>query len=227
MLDTIVSGTKRVLEFAAARGIKSLLLISSGAVYGRQPTHLSKIPESFAGGPYVNSPYSAYGEGKRMAELLCTIEGKAQGIETKIARCFTFVGPHLPLDVHFAAGNFLRDAIAGRPIIVKGDGTPCRGYMHPADLVVWLLTILVNGQDNRPYNVGSDEALSIAELAFRIASLAGGNHPVEIRGLSTSQAAQRYVPQTDRANHELGRRIEIGIDQALQRTIKWLREAAA
>lgn len=226
MLDTIVSGTKRILEFAASGSIKSLLLLSSGAVYGRQPPNLLKIPESFAGGPDVNSARSAYGEGKRMAELLCAIAAAQQGIKTKIARCFTFVGPHLPLNAHFAAGNFLRDAVAGGPIIIEGDGTPCRSYMHPADLVVWLLTILVDGQSNRPYNVGSDQVVSVAGLASCIAELAGGNLPVELRGHHTEEETKCYVPQTGRAKHELGLEVTIVLEEALRSTIRWLRGPA-
>lgn len=225
MLDTIISGTRKVLEFAAAGGIKSLLLISSGAVYGRQPGGLSKIPESFTGGPDVNSPYSAYGESKRMAELLCAVAAKLHDINAKIARCFAFVGPHLPLDAHFAAGNFLRDALAGGPIVINGDGRPSRSYMHPADLMVWLLTILVRGQSNRPYNVGSDQSISIAELASRIASLVPGEPLIDIRSQPTGRPAHRYVPATDRARHELGLEIRIDLDQSLRRTVDWLREA--
>jgi len=224
MLDAIVNGTKRVLEFAQSSAVTSVLLTSSGAVYGRQPEQLSRIPESFAGGPDINSSDSAYAEGKRMAELLCAITAEQRGVSIKVARCFSFVGPHLPLDAHFAAGNFLRDSIAGRPIIINGDGTPRRSYMHPADLVIWLLTILCDGQSSRPYNVGSDEEVSIFDLASRIAALSGGNCPVVIRRELSDRSAQDYVPQTERARHELGLETTIDLNQTLRRTLIWLKE---
>ncbi|HET6344811.1 MAG TPA: NAD-dependent epimerase/dehydratase family protein, partial [Myxococcota bacterium] len=123
MLDTIVAGTRRVLELARERGAEAFLLTSSGAVYGRQPADLHHIPETFTGGPDPLDPGAAYGEGKRLAESLCAAFGRAHGLACKIARCFAFVGPHLPLDTHFAAGNFLRDGQAGGPIRVGGDGT--------------------------------------------------------------------------------------------------------
>ncbi|MCP5249202.1 MAG: NAD-dependent epimerase/dehydratase family protein [Candidatus Accumulibacter sp.] len=225
MLDTIVCGTRRVLDFATSAGIKSLLLVSSGAVYGRQPPELQHVPETLVGGPDVNSPHSAYAEGKRVAELLCAIAEKQCGIHTKIGRCFTFVGPHLPLGAHFAAGNFLRDAVAGGPIIVSGDGTAYRSYMYPADLVIWLMTILVRGKNNRPYNVGSDQSVSIAELAHRIANTVGSNRRLEVRGQPSGKAPERYVPHTGRARVELGLDTTISLDTALQRTFTWLTKA--
>jgi len=111
---------------------------------------------------------SAYGEGKRVAELLCALAAWETGIACVIARCFAFIGPHLPLDAHYAAGNFLRDALKGGPINIISDGRPVRSYLYMADLMVWLMILLVKGQSCRPYNVGSDEAVSLAELAASI-----------------------------------------------------------
>src|SRR5208282_918982 len=104
MFDTIVEGTRRALQFSIASSVSRFLLVSSGAVYGNQPPHLTHVNESFEGGPDPLNPAFAYAEGKRAAEMLCTLTASS-GLEIKIARCFTFVGPYMQLDAHFAIGN--------------------------------------------------------------------------------------------------------------------------
>ncbi|HEY4051567.1 MAG TPA: NAD-dependent epimerase/dehydratase family protein, partial [Acidobacteriaceae bacterium] len=165
MLTTILAGTERALDFAATHGTEKFLLTSSGAVYGKQPSDLTHVPENYSGGPDPLDPASVYAEGKRTSELMCALSQKTNGVGCKIARCWAFVGPHLPLDTHFAIGNFIRDAMAGTPIHIQGDGTPHRSYLYAADLAIWLWTILFRAPALRPYNVGSEESVSILDLA--------------------------------------------------------------
>jgi len=225
MLDTIVAGTRRALDFAARCGANKFLLTSSGAVYGKQPPAMTHVAEEYAGAPDVSTPRSAYGEGKRLSELLCAIHGARHGIETKIARCFAFVGPHLPLDAHFAIGNFIRDALAGGPIVVNGDGTPFRSYLYAADLAAWLWTILLRGADNRPYNVGSSQAVTIAETAAAVSRALGENSLVTIaQKPAPGQPAQRYVPDISRAVGELQLDQWTQLDDAIRATARWHRQ---
>ena len=222
MLDAIIGGTRRVLDFAAQCGVKKLLLTSSGAVYGKQPPELTHIPEDYLGAPDPLLPGSAYGEGKRVSEHLCAVHALRYGYEVKIARCFAFVGPHLPLDAHFAIGNFIRDALAGGPIQINGDGTPLRSYLYAADLAVWLWTILFRAPSARAYNVGSSEALSIAELARMIIGLHPGTLPVQVsRSATPNGIFTRYVPDARRAGAELGLGNKFDLPWALNQTLSW------
>jgi dTDP-glucose 4,6-dehydratase len=228
MFDTIVDGTRRTLEFARHCGVRKFLLTSSGAIYGKQPPEVTHIPEDHLGAPDPIDPRSAYGEGKRAAETLCTLFSKQYGIDTRIARCFAFVGPYLPLDVHFAIGNFIRDGLKGGPIVVEGDGTPQRSYLYAADLAIWLWTILFRGQNNRIYNVGSEEGVSISELAHMVAASFSPEVGVIVRGKpDLRKAPERYVPSTARANRELGLAPWISLSAAIARTIAFHRDPVA
>jgi nucleoside-diphosphate-sugar epimerase len=223
MFDTIVGGTHRTLEFAHRAGARRFLLTSSGAVYGRQPADLTHVAEDYAGAPDPADASQVYGEGKRAAETLCALHADAD-LQPTIARCFAFVGPYLPIDVHFAVGNFIRDALQGRPIRVRGDGTPYRSYLYAADLAIWLWTILLRGQPLRPYNVGSEAAISIGELAHRVAQTLTAGSAVEISTPAhPGRPAERYVPSSGRIQRELGVKVTVDLDDALMRTAKWHR----
>jgi nucleoside-diphosphate-sugar epimerase len=230
LLETIVEGTRHTLEIAAHAAVGRVLLLSSGAVYGRQPAELTHVPESYLGGPDPLDPLQAYAEGKRIAELLGAIYARDHGLDVVTARAFAFVGPYLPLDAHFAVGNFMRDALASDTIRVGGDGTPYRSYLHAADLAVWLWTLLARGQSGRAYNVGSEESVTIRELADAVARAAAtvGRHPtVSIaRSADATTPPTRYVPSTRRAREELGLRAHISLDEGLTRTFTWLAERA-
>jgi dTDP-glucose 4,6-dehydratase len=171
------------------------------------------------------SPAAAYAEGKRVAELLAAIAHRSHNTHATIARCFAFVGPHLPLDRHFAIGNFLRDALGGGPIVVRGDGRSRRSYMYAADLAAWLWTILHRGQACRPYNVGSDCTVSVLEAAQAVAALREEPAAVHVEGnTSGSLAASNYAPAIERARRELGLEIETDFQTALARTYAWLKQ---
>jgi len=225
MRETIVGGTRRALEFAKSCGAKDFLFTSSGAVYGRQPDEMTHIPEDYEWAPSPAS--SAYAEGKRAAEALCAEYAKRCGIRTKIARGFAFVGPCLPLDAHFAVGNFIRDALRGGAIEVRGDGTPYRSYLYAADLAAWLWTILLRGESCRPYNVGSEHRVSILELARSVAKALKPGMPIHVeKAPEPGKPPEQYVPSTQRARSELGLRETVGLEEAVRRTADWALHAS-
>jgi dTDP-glucose 4,6-dehydratase len=155
------------------------------------------------------------------------LQAVRNGISVKVARCFAFVGPHLPLDAHFAIGNFIRDAMSGGPIHIRGDGTAVRSYLYAADLAAWLWTILVAGKSGQAYNVGGAEAVAMAELARLVRDeLAPG---AQIRRDQTQQPGQtvdRYVPDVTRAAIELQLKPRITLEDAINRTADWARRCA-
>ncbi len=219
--DADLLATTRVLEFARTHGARRLLFTSSGAVYGTQPAEIEGISEEFAGAPDTMSAKSAYGEAKRASEFLCAQFSRQFGFAALIARMFAFVGPHLPLN-EFAVGNFVRDAVEGRTIQIESDGSTVRSYLYAADLAIWLWTILAKGESARPYNVGSQHAVSIRELAKLVACVAGGGSKVEVLG-RPGVPSTRYVPEVLRAEKELGLAVHVSLEESLGRTIAWHR----
>jgi nucleoside-diphosphate-sugar epimerase len=220
MLDTVLLGTRNVLGLAASKGVGRALFTSSGAVYGRQPWDLERIPDDWPGAPDCTNPGSAYAEGKRAAENLCAIFSSQHGLPVSIARCFAFLGPYLPLDTHFAIGNFIRDAMQGGPLIVNGDGTPFRSYLYASDLTAWLWHLLVRGESTVAVNVGSEESISIGELADRVARTLGGVEYRVLKSPEPGRKPERYVPGTSRAR-DLGLEQTVSLEEGILRTARW------
>jgi dTDP-glucose 4,6-dehydratase len=222
MISSIFDGTRNTLEFAASHKTRKFLMIGSGAVYGVQPAVVSHLPESYLGGPDPCSPSSAYGEAKRAAEALCAAYATPTGLECKIARCFAFVGPHLPLEGNYAIGNFIQSVLTSQPIRIRGDGTPLRSYLYATDLIVWLLTTLAKASSMQPINIGSCQAISIRELAGEVKASLKSNVDIEILGSALSGVSPaQYVPSVQRAYDDLGLRQTVALREGIRRTAEW------
>ena len=207
MTSTVVEGTRHVLDFAKTCGARKILLTSSGAVYGPQTAPVGEDAPC--------APVTAYGKGKLEAERMCI----ASGLDAKIVRCFAFTGPFLNRDIHYAIGNFIRDCLAGEPIIIKGDGTPRRSYLYADDLVEWLFAVLDRGASGRPYNVGSPEGLSIRDLAERVRAALGAKNDIRVLGVPVPDTPPSvYVPDVSRAIRELGLRVTVDFAAAVRRS---------
>ena len=219
MYSVITEGTRHLLEFARRCEARRLLYISSGAVYGTQPPGLRHIPETYEG-----IPTTAYGRGKKASEQLC-LDASTGHFKCVIARPFAFVGPYLPLDTHFAIGNFIRDCLDNRPIVIRGDGTPLRSYLYAADLAEWLWTLLLRGANGRTYNVGSSEAISIHDLASLVRECAGTQNEILVQEQAKAGILPaRYVPSVARIQHELGLIPRCSLSDGIRRTLAWHRK---
>ena len=209
MTSVIVDGTRRIVDFAKISGCRKILFASSGAVYGPQIALVQESADC--------NPATAYGRGKLVAEKLL-IES---GFDVKVARCFAFAGPYLPRTIHYAIGNFVQNCMDGEPIVINGDGTPLRSYMDADDLVEWLFAILERGESGRPYNVGSDQAIPIRDLAEMVRRVLGSKSEILVKGKPSPDVQPSvYVPSISRVRDELGLQVRIPIEQAILRMIK-------
>lgn len=221
MFDTVLEGTRRALDFAVEKRIPRILNLSSGAVYGPQPFDLMQVREDWLGAPDCRHAVNSYAEAKRAAEMLCAIYEKQFSLNITTARIFSLLGPYLSIDTHFAAGNFIRDAIEGKKIIVKSSGSAVRSYLYATDLTAQLWRLLLCGERGQAYNVGSSEAISIRDLATRVAELLG-REGFEIFGQDDKGwNPGRYVPDVSLILEDLGLSQKISLDEALLRTALW------
>ena len=220
--DRELGATRRVLAFVREQGVKRVLFTSSGAVYGRQPSEMTHMPEEYAGAPSTVDTNTGYGHAKRASEFLFTSHAERLGFTAVIARLFAFAGPYLPINSNFAIGNFVRDVLVGGPVKIAGDGTPVRSYLYAADLAIWLWHLLVRGEGSRPYNVGSPEEINIADLAELTVQTLSPETPVEIAQKPKPDGpVARYVPCVRRAANELGLRPLIALPEQLRRMYEW------
>jgi nucleoside-diphosphate-sugar epimerase len=222
--EKILAGTRRALEFAAIHGVQRLLLTGSGAQYGAIPPEFSEgISESSLLACDPTKAGSAYGEGKRLSELLAALHAERSGLEVINTRCFAFVGPGLALDGHFAIGNFLQDALQGHDIRMASAGAATRSYLYGADLAVWLAILLTEAAAGSTINVGSDRPVTILGLATKVRDLVDGQRQVRVGPARVGEERHLYLPRVDQAR-QLGLDVWTGLDEAILRTAQWHRE---
>jgi nucleoside-diphosphate-sugar epimerase len=222
--SNIIRGTLNYCELAKKFNQKSkIVYVSSGAVYGTQPHDLEKIPEDFdfLDAEQLSESKRDYAYAKRDSEKAINDLGN-YGLDVSIARCFAFLGPWLPLDQHFAIGNFINDGLNNRKIKVISKHKVYRSYMYADDLVEWLMKIAEKSNPSCPiYNVGSDQEILIDELASKIGDFF--HQETEIP-LYSSQEIDRYIPDTHKAKKDLDLNLKYDLEGSIFRTIKILRK---
>ena len=221
MISIIVDGQRAILNACNHKSLRGILFLSSGAVYGRQPRDNEFLVESYPGAPSTTESRNAYHESKRFAELLGSVWADTSDSRFVIARLFAFLGPHLPMDQHFAAGNFIGSVLQGVPPSLSSQGTSIRSYQYPSDMTAWLWALLSRGRSKEAYNVGSMEAISIRQLAERVLSLSNIGSQTLTYDPSSPDDFSRYVPSTSKIQDELKVKNRISLDDAITRTITW------
>jgi dTDP-glucose 4,6-dehydratase len=215
-------GTHNMLGLALNKGAR-FLLASTSEVYGDPLVHPQ--PESYWGNVNPIGPRGCYDEAKRCAEAFAMAYNRAHGLETRIVRIFNTYGPRMRLNDGRVLPNFVTQALAGQDITVYGDGSQTRSLTYVDDLVAGLLAVL-EGPDEMPFNIGSQDEVTMVELAEIIRRATGSASKIVFRPLPQDDPRQRR-PDTTRARTILGWAPKVSMDEGLHRTVEYFREALA
>jgi dTDP-glucose 4,6-dehydratase len=191
-------------------------------VYGDPLEHPQR--ETYWGNVNPIGPRSVYDESKRFAEAVTMAYRRDRGVDTAIVRIFNTFGPRMRVDDGRAIPAFMSQAIADLPLTVAGDGSQTRSLCYVEDTVEGLLA-LVASDETGPVNVGSDDEVTMLELAERVRDLAGSASTVEFVGLPEDDPKVRRA-DTTLARERLGWEPRVGLDEGLKRTLEWFREQA-
>lgn len=221
-IETFYKGTQGILDAATRLGdLKKIVHISSHLVYGKNESE-DLIRESFSGKMEANTVNHVYGEAKRVAETLCSIYRSNFKLPVLILRPFAFIGPYQGLEKPWAINNFIRDGILGGPIRILGNGLTVRSYLYGSDMAYWILMSLIKGQTGESYNLGSNEGISLNDLALKIAGAM--TNGIEILSKSSKENYtdfSKLVPDTSKIVNALKVEQTYDLDAALKRTIVW------
>ena len=209
-------GTKHILDFSERANVKSFLLLSSGAVYGNS-AHADGFLEEQVSTVNLQAS-SSYALAKQTSEWLCSAyENK---FEIKIARCFAFVGPYLPLDKHFAIGNFINSAIKNLDIEIQGNGKPTRSYLYTSDMTTILLKLCFSEGIRGRWNIGGEYEISMHDLAMQVNSVLGSSGQVIVHG-KRAAPTDRYFPNIDKIKKQFLWQPKVSLDEAIKKTANW------
>lgn len=216
-------GTQNALELAARKGAR-LVFASTSEVYGDPQVHPQ--PETYWGHVNPVGPRGVYDEAKRYAEALVLAYRQARGVDAGIVRIFNTFGPRMRPNDGRAIPNFVRQALAGEPVTVSGDGEQTRSICYVDDLVAAILAMLLETHDPGPVNIGNPHEISMRDLAQWIIELAGSSSTLEFIERPTDDPTVRR-PDTTKAQRLLGWSPQVPVETGLQRTIEWFRTEAA
>ncbi len=222
--ETNSLGTLRILRAAnLLEDLQKFVLLSSGLVYGSQPWELPRINEDFAGVLRCNEVNAVYPESKRFAEVIAQCAVSESKLPVVTLRPFAFVGPYQSLQLPWAVTDFIRDSFNGGPIRIMGDGATVRSLMYYSDFAFGVLVALAAGRPRATYNLGSDEPVDLLTLAQKITRHFSPVPEIRLRLGQSGHARNRLVPDTGRMAQELGFKVTVSLDDALQKTIAWHR----
>jgi dTDP-glucose 4,6-dehydratase len=146
---------------------------------------------------------------------------RKHGLETRIVRVFNCHGPNMRLDDGRVVPNYVGRSLRGEPLTVYGDGSQTRSLCYVDDLVSGLLAVL-HGPDPLPFNVGTDDEVSMLDLARLVKRLTGSSSEIEFGPLPEDDPKQRR-PDLTRARQILGWAPAVAMEDGLRRTVEYFR----
>ncbi|MFH8407735.1 UDP-glucuronic acid decarboxylase family protein [Streptomyces sp. NPDC018019] len=218
-LDTGSLGTRNALAVARSHGAR-FLLASTSEVYGDPQQHPQS--ETYWGNVNPVGPRSVYDEAKRFSEALTTAEAGTHGTDTGIVRLFNTYGPRMRGHDGRAVPTFIRQALAGEPLTVTGDGRQTRSLCHVDDTVRGILAAAASDLRG-PVNLGNPVEITMLDLAQLIIDLTGSRSRIRFIERPTDDPAVR-CPDITMARGKLQWEPEVAARDGLARTVDWFRK---
>jgi nucleoside-diphosphate-sugar epimerase len=215
-------GTMSMIELARENDAR-MLFTSTSEVYGDPLVHPQ--PEDYFGNVNPVGPRACYDEGKRFGEAAMSVAIRARGLDGRIVRIFNCYGPRMDLADGRAVPAFLSAARENRPFPIQGSGLQTRSMTYVADLIDGLLKVMAAEiPDGRPVNLGSEDEITMADLARTVAEVTGVPFTVDVQPARPEDPQQRK-PDITRAR-ALGWRPRTTLSDGLRRTFAWVRSEA-
>lgn len=213
MLLTCSLGTENVLKLAQKTNAK-VLFTSSSEVYG--DPQVSPQDESYSGNVDPLGFRSTYEEGKRFSETLCMLYFKKLAVATKIVRLFNTYGPTKSKDTRVIS-QFLNEALSGAPLVIYGTGLQTRTFCYVDDTIAALILVMESGKSGEVYNIGSDNEISISDLAKTICDVTSSKSKITFVSEPFPDHRDRK-PDISKIKN-LGWKQKIALDEGLKRMV--------
>ncbi|MBT2442017.1 NAD-dependent epimerase/dehydratase family protein [Streptomyces sp. ISL-36] len=215
-------GTRNALAVAHRSGAR-FVLASTSEVYGDPQEHPQN--ERYWGNVNPVGPRSVYDEAKRFGEALTTAEASAHGTDTAIVRLFNTYGPRMRGYDGRAVPTFIRQALAGEPLTVTGDGRQTRSLCYVDDTVRGILATAAHTMRG-PVNLGNPAEITMLDLARWIVELTDSRSEIRFIERPTDDPAVR-CPDITLARDKLQWEPTVQAEEGLRRTIAWFRGQGA
>ncbi len=229
-IETNIYPTEQLLRLAVQGSVKKFFLASTSEVYGKHPGEAWVEDDDLHLGP-TSRPRWAYGCSKAIDEFLALAYFRKYGLGVTVGRFFNVVGPRQVGNYGMVVPRFVEAALRGGPVIVYDDGSQVRCFAHANEVIRCVAKLMeTDGAEGRVFNIGSDQPVSILQLAQRVVALTGSAANIEFLPYNKAYSddfedVQRRVPNVDRLYNTIGMKPTMTLDEILHDIILWKRES--